>query len=131
MAKDSGKESQLTPKQQRFVQEYMIDSNATQAAIRAGYSEKTAQEQSSRLLSNVKVAKAIEDRLQKLSKKTLITAERVIEGLLTEAEYYGESSSHGARVSAWEKLGKHLGIFVEKVEHKHDYSFDMNYGKGN
>ena len=50
----------LTPKQQRFVEEYLIDLNATQAAIRAGYSEKTAQEQSSRLLSNVMVQEAVQ-----------------------------------------------------------------------
>ncbi|MBI4486144.1 MAG: terminase small subunit [Acidobacteria bacterium] len=49
----------LTPKQRRFIAEYLIDLNATQAAKRAGYSPKTAQEQASRLLSNVKVAAAI------------------------------------------------------------------------
>ena len=51
----------LTPRQQRFVDEYLIDLNATQAAIRAGYSPKTAQSQSSRLLSNVMVRAAIID----------------------------------------------------------------------
>ena len=45
----------MTDKQARFCEEYMIDLNATQAAIRAGYSPKTAQEQSARLLSNVMV----------------------------------------------------------------------------
>lgn len=49
----------LTPKQSRFVEEYLVDLNATQAAIRAGYSEKTAQEQSSRLLSNVIISDAV------------------------------------------------------------------------
>lgn len=51
----------MTPKQQRFVEEYRLDMNATQAAIRAGYSEKTAQEQGSRLLSNVMIATAIKE----------------------------------------------------------------------
>ena len=49
----------LTTKQRLFVDEYIIDFNGTQAAIRAGYSTRTAQEQSSRLLSNVMVAEAI------------------------------------------------------------------------
>ncbi|QHQ14570.1 terminase small subunit [Pectobacterium parmentieri] len=49
----------LTDKQEMFCREYLVDLNATQAAIRAGYSEKTAQEQSSRLLSNVMVQKRI------------------------------------------------------------------------
>jgi len=66
----------LTPKQQRFVDEYLIDLNATQAAIRAGYSAKTASEQSARLLGNVRVQRAIEtgqqaayllNRLQEIS----------------------------------------------------------------
>jgi phage terminase small subunit len=51
----------LTPKQQRFVAEYLIDLNATQAAIRAGYSAKTATEQGSRLLTHVQVAAQIAD----------------------------------------------------------------------
>ena len=50
----------LTPKQQRFVDEYTIDSNATQAAIRAGYSERTARQQGARLVTNVDIAATIE-----------------------------------------------------------------------
>lgn len=56
--------AKLTRKQQRFVDEYLIDLNATQAAIRAGYSEKTAQEQSSRLLSNVMVQEYMQKKMQ-------------------------------------------------------------------
>ena len=50
--------NKLTNRQKRFVEEYLIDLNARQAAIRAGYSPKTAQEQASRLLANVKVQTA-------------------------------------------------------------------------
>jgi phage terminase small subunit len=53
------KGSSLTPKQRRFVAEYLVDLNATRAAIRAGYSAKTAPPAGSRLLTNVKVAAAI------------------------------------------------------------------------
>lgn len=68
----------LNPKQKRFCEEYMIDLNATQAAIRAGYSVKTAQEQGARLLSNVMVSREIE-RLQAIqSRRTGISADRVI-----------------------------------------------------
>ena len=59
----------LTSKQERFVSEYLIDLNATQAAIRAGYSEKTAQEQSSRLLSNVMVQQAVSDAQNRIAEK--------------------------------------------------------------
>ena len=68
----------LTAKQQRFVDEYLIDLNATQAAIRAGYSEKTAQEQASRLLSNVMVRQAIEQRKKDREKRTEITQDKVL-----------------------------------------------------
>jgi phage terminase, small subunit len=69
----------LTDKQARFVDEYLVDLNATQAAIRAGYSAKTAQEQGSRLLSNVIVKNAIRERQEALKMKTEITQEWVVE----------------------------------------------------
>lgn len=68
----------MTPKQQRFVEEYLIDCNATQAAIRAGYSPKTANEQGCRLLANVSISDAVAAGRAKLTKKAEITAERVI-----------------------------------------------------
>ena len=55
--------AKLTEKQQRFVDEYLIDLNATQAAIRAGYSAKTADVQGSRMLANVKVQQAISEAM--------------------------------------------------------------------
>lgn len=68
----------LTEKQQRFVDEYLIDLNATQAAIRAGYSAKTADQQGSRLLTNVKVQQAIAERMAERSKRTGINQDRVV-----------------------------------------------------
>ena len=107
----------LTHKQQRFVEEYLIDLNATQSAIRAGYSEKTANEQGSRLLVNVSISEAIKEAQQERQKRTLVTQDDVIRGLLTEAEWQGEGSSHSARVSSWAHIGKHLGMFKDKIEH--------------
>lgn len=57
----------LTPKQQRFRDEYCVDFNGTQAAIRAGYSKNTAAEQASRLLRNVNMQEAIKNRLDELA----------------------------------------------------------------
>lgn len=68
----------LTAKQQRFVDEYLIDLNATQAAIRAGYSEKTANEQASRMLANVNIQQLIQNAINNRSIKTEITQERVL-----------------------------------------------------
>lgn len=71
----------LTDKQKRFCEEYLIDLNATQAAIRAGYSPKTAEQTASRLLRNVKVQEYIAKRQKELSRSTQITQERVIKEL--------------------------------------------------
>lgn len=68
----------LTPKQQRFVAEYLVDLNATRAAITAGYSAKTAESQASRLLRNVKVAEAVEAGKTRQLAKAEVTAERVL-----------------------------------------------------
>lgn len=69
----------LTDKQERFCQEYIIDLNATQAALRAGYSKNTAQEQSSRLLSNVMVQERVQELNKSRSEATGITQKRVLE----------------------------------------------------
>lgn len=75
----------LTAKQQRFVAEYLIDLNQTQAAIRAGYSDKTAAEQASRLLTNVKVADAIQAAMKARSERTQIDADWVLKRLARDA----------------------------------------------
>lgn len=75
----------LTAKQQRFVEEYLVDLNATQAAIRAGYSAPTAQEQGSRLLSNVMVSEAIAALKAERSERTRIDAEWLLTRLAAEA----------------------------------------------
>lgn len=67
----------LTPKQQRFVAEYLVDSNATQAAIRAGYSKRTANEQGSRLLAKASVKAAVAAGQKRQFDKLEITAESV------------------------------------------------------
>lgn len=69
----------LTAKQQLFVHEYLVDLNAKQAAIRAGYSAKTAEQQASRLLSNVKVQDAVQEAMNERSKRTEITVDRVLQ----------------------------------------------------
>lgn len=71
----------LTAKQQRFVDEYLKDLNATQAAIRAGYSKKTADQQASRLLTNVKIRAYLAERQDDRSKRTEITQDMVLKEL--------------------------------------------------
>lgn len=73
--------AKLTDKQKRFIDEYLIDLNATQAAIRAGYSPKTANEQGSRLLANVSIRARIEQAMAERSKRTGINQDRVLREL--------------------------------------------------
>ena len=71
----------LNAKQSRFVEEYLIDLNATQSAIRAGYSAKTAHSQGPRLLEHVGVAAAIEKASEACSERTQVTQDQVINEL--------------------------------------------------
>lgn len=154
----------MTPKQERFVEEYLIDLNATQAAIRAGYSEKTADQQGHQLLKKASVAAAIEKARAEQSKRTQVTADMVVRELarvgfsdvrklLTDSDTLRPISTlddetaaavasveivakpggvdedgnrmveHVHKIKLWdknsalEKLGKHLGMFTERVEH--------------
>ncbi len=69
---------ELTTRQALFVQEYLVDGNATQAATRAGYSPNTANEQGARLLANVSVAAAVEAAMIERAERTKITQDRVL-----------------------------------------------------
>lgn len=121
----------LTAKQERFVQEYLLDLNATQAAIRAGYSAKTANEQGARLLANVSVREAIEVAKEDRSERTELTQDWVVSKLRENVERAmqavpvmdkdgptGEFKYDGAVANrALELLGKHIGMFTDKHEH--------------
>lgn len=76
----------LTRKQQTFVEEYLVDLNATQAAIRAGYSAKTANEQAARLLAKASVAEAVANAMEKRTERTQIDADWLLKRLADEAE---------------------------------------------
>lgn len=127
----------LTEKQQRFVAEYMVDSNATQAAIRAGYSSRTAKQQGSDLLTKPDVQAALAqlkdaqaERLQISADDVLRDLQRVVrialadEGVEIEQLINGHSATGRERkpnltaaVQALEKIGKAIGMYDEKVQH--------------
>lgn len=162
--------NELTPKQARFVDEFMIDLNATQAAKRAGYSEFTADVQGPRLLGNVGVAAAIAARQAAIAQKLGVTQERIVAELakiafadIRKAVSWGRSpidttsenaspnglgiypvelvssdkidddtaaavsevslTQTGIKIKMHDKksalvdLGKHLGMFKERIEH--------------
>lgn len=135
----------LTPKQAAFWEEYLVDLNATQAAIRAGYSEKTAYAQGQRLLKNVEIQKAIQDGMAARSERTQVTQDWVIQKLTENVERSmqsepvmqkkgnewvetGEYQYQGSVANkALELLGKHLGMFVDKVENSGGMRVEVVY----
>lgn len=124
--------AKLTAKQQRFCDEYLIDLNATQAAIRAGYSEKTAKQIGQRLLTKVDLKNYIQERMAAKEKALIADSDEVLRYLTSVLR--GKSEAHvlardeiGAerivskppdekeRLKAAELLGKAHMIFTEKV----------------
>jgi phage terminase small subunit len=70
--------AKLTAKQSRFVDEYLVDLSATKAAIRSGYSEKTAGRTGHENLKKPEIAEAIQQRMEKRSERTQLTADEVV-----------------------------------------------------
>lgn len=106
---------ELNPKQKRFVDEYLVDLNAKQAAIRAGYSPKTAESQGSRLLSHAKVSEAIQHGQAQIANKYEVTQEYVIEKLIENLDGSLREGQRGPANGALTLLGKHIGMFVDRT----------------
>jgi len=110
----------LPPKQQRFVQEYLIDPNATAAYKRAGYkvtSDAAAQAAASRLLANPKVAEAIRAALDARAERTEITADWVVKKAVTTFETAYAEGKYAAAATLLALRAKHTGGFVDRHEH--------------
>jgi phage terminase small subunit len=127
----SGRARMTTARQQRFVEEYLVDLNATQAAIRAGYSARTAGQFASRLLKDVKIAAAIAELRAKRSEKVEANeawilarltenanrAMMAVPVLNDEGKETGVYRYEGTVANrALELLGKHRGMFIERRE---------------
>lgn len=104
----------MTAKQKRFCDEYLIDCNATQAAIRAGYSPKTAQAIGSENLKKPVVKKYIDEHLEISHNDAVMSAEEVLTRLTEIARDKKERA--GNTLKALELLGKRHKLFVDRVE---------------
>ena len=113
------KTKKLTPKQERFCQEYMIDLNATAAAKRAGYSKKTAFTIGTENLRKPLVAEKIKGLKQGIAHSTDLTVAKVVGGF--EKIAFGSIGKHlnnGHKQRALDSLGRHLGLFEKDNEQK-------------
>lgn len=132
---------ELTPKQKAFADYYIETGNATESAIRAGYSKNYANAQSYKLLDNVGVKNYIEERIKEIEDKRIAKAEEVLQYLtrvirdeeteevvvvesvgdyMSEAKVIKKRLSAKDKIKAAEHLGKVYKLFVDKVEQKVD-----------
>lgn len=104
----------LNPRQAAFVREFLLDRNATQAYIRAGYSRHGAPASACRLLTNAKVAAAIEEADEEARQRGALSVDWIIERLREEAVSQAEDASAMSRIKAVELLGKHIGMWPKQ-----------------
>ena len=128
----------MNKRQKLFAKEYIIDLNATQAAMRARYSSKTAYSSGQRLLKNVEVQDYIQKLMNKRSNKMEITAENILNDILdtretckanmlleTEFGVKLDSAAVNGRNKANELIGRHLKLFTDKMEHSGEISMPI------
>lgn len=141
----------MTAKQKRFCDEYLVDLNATQAAIRSGYSEKTARKIGQENLTKPDIKKYIEERMAEKESELIATQDEVlryltsvlrdttdsetivVEGIgdgMSEARTMRIKPSEKDKLKAAELLGKRYALFTEKIEQDVDMDLNINIDYG-
>lgn len=106
----------MTPKQEAFAIEYLKDKNATQAAIRAGYSKKTARSIACEMLARPDIQQFVRERQEEALRNATVTVDGIVDQLRDIAA--NPLSKDSDRIRALELIGKYLGMFTERVEMK-------------
>ena len=106
----------MTAKQARFVDEYLVDANGTQAAIRAGYGAAGARVAAHRLLTNVAISSAIEARQRVDATRLSVDRDRVLAGLLEAVEMAREQLNPAGMVAGLREIGKLMGFYIDRVK---------------
>jgi len=111
-----------------FVKEYLIDLNATQAAIRAGYSVDTAQQMGSENLLKPVISKAIQLELDKRAEKTELTAEWVLDKIISDVKRNSGDENYNSMhlLKGAELLGKHLKLFTDITKHEGEFTVNLH-----
>ena len=143
--------AKLTAKQRRFCDEYLIDLNATQAAIRAGYSEKNARNIASENLAKPNIKAYIDERMTEKESQLIATQDEVLKYLTSvlrgesqsteivvegtgdgcsEARTLKKEPSEKDRLRAAELLGKRYGLYTDKVDTDVDMALTVNIDYG-
>jgi phage terminase small subunit len=143
----------MTAKQQRFCDEYLIDLNATQAAIRAGYSKKTAYSIGNENLMKPEIKNHIEKRMAEKEAKLIADQDEVLKYLTSvlrgqsqsevvvvenigdftsEARTMKKAPDEKERLKAAELLGKRYGLYTDRIEQEVDMDLNItvDYGEG-
>lgn len=113
----NGAVATLPARQERFCQEYLVDLNGTQAAVRAGYSAKSARAQAAQLLANLNVARRVQALQAEAAKRNQVSIDEVVDKLRQAHSEAVGARQFGPAVRALELLGKTLGMFVERQHH--------------
>lgn len=106
----------MTAKQEAFAIEYLKDKNATQAAIRAGYSAKTARSIACEMLARPDIQEFVRAKQDEARKNATVTVDGIVDQLREIASNVLAKDSD--RIRALELIGKYLGMFTERVEMK-------------
>ena len=109
-------ESKLTNKQKMFCKEYIVDLNASQACIRAGYSEKTAKEIGSQNLTKLNIQEEITRLMKDREERMQLTADKVLEDIERVRGLAEGSEQYSISLKASELQGKHLAMFTDKQQ---------------
>lgn len=108
----------LTPKQAAFVREYLVDRNGTQAAIRAGYSKKTANITASKLLTKANIKDAVDKGEEKHAERCAVTIETITQELESDRQLARDLSQPSAAITASMGIAKLHGLVIDKAENK-------------
>jgi phage terminase small subunit len=106
---------ELTAKQKRFIDEYMVDRNGAAAAVRAGYSKRCAKEAAYELLTKAHIQAVIREKEAAEAERLQLSREAAIEGFLEAVALAQAKADPAAMIAGWREIGKMLGFYAPEL----------------